>query len=83
MASKSERLDGEKSDEVIQPVTPRSSSDEEKAIEQPNLKKPLDWDGPDDPGNPWNWSHFKRVYHIIPPALVSFSAYVLSLSIAE
>jgi hypothetical protein len=22
-----------------------------------------DWDGADDPDNPWNWSKWKRIYH--------------------
>lgn len=35
-----------------------------------------DWTGPDDPENPRNWSKWKRRYHVLPPALISFSAYV-------
>lgn len=26
----------------------------------------LDWTGPDDPGNPQNWSRWKRSYHFWP-----------------
>jgi hypothetical protein len=33
-----------------------------------------DWDGADDPGNPQNWPSWMRHAHVIPPALVSFSA---------
>ncbi|KAH8801726.1 MFS multidrug transporter-like protein [Xylogone sp. PMI_703] len=33
-----------------------------------------DWNGPDDPENPFNWPKWKRVFHILPPALISFSA---------
>ena len=32
-----------------------------------------DWDGPDDPENPHNWSTGKRIWHTVPPALLSFS----------
>lgn len=31
-----------------------------------------DWSGPDDLGNPHNWSMRKRIFHAIPPALFSF-----------
>lgn len=27
-----------------------------------------DWDGPDDPENPWNWPTWKRVYHTFIPS---------------
>jgi len=33
-----------------------------------------DWDGPNDTGNPLNWPTWKRAYHVIPPAIISFSA---------
>lgn len=44
----------------------------EKAIAPP----PLDWDGPDDPENPFNWSLSKRVFHTLLTGLLSFSVYV-------
>lgn len=31
-----------------------------------------DWDGPDDPENPWNWSTGKRIYHTFIPASIAF-----------
>lgn len=37
----------------------------------------LDWDGPDDPENPQNWPAWKRHFHVVPPAIISFAAYVL------
>lgn len=54
-------------------------SDNEKSDERANLRYTAqDWDGPDDPGNPLNWSPWKRHYHIVPIAIISFSAYVHS-----
>ncbi|PQE05229.1 major facilitator superfamily transporter protein [Rutstroemia sp. NJR-2017a BBW] len=35
---------------------------------------PLRWNGPDDPDNPLNWPTWKRCWHVVPPALISFSA---------
>ncbi|KAL0635824.1 Polyamine transporter 4 [Maublancomyces gigas] len=41
---------------------------------------PLDWDGPDDPDNPWNWPSSKRWFGTIVPGcfclLVTFSSSV-------
>lgn len=31
-----------------------------------------DWWGPDDPGNPQNWSSGKKIYHSIVPPAVGF-----------
>lgn len=33
----------------------------------------IDWDGPDDPANPKNWSLGLRIYHTMLPALYGFS----------
>lgn len=50
-------------------------SDNEKSDERANLRYTAqDWDGADDPGNPLNWSPWKRHYHIVPIAIISFSA---------
>jgi hypothetical protein len=35
----------------------------------------LDWDGPDDVENPINWPTWKRYFHVVPPAIISFSAF--------
>ncbi|KAH4821383.1 hypothetical protein HBH61_016510 [Parastagonospora nodorum] len=32
-----------------------------------------DWDGDDDPDNPYNWSTWKRFYHAAAPALFGFA----------
>jgi hypothetical protein len=33
----------------------------------------LDWNGPDDPDNPHNWSTRKAIYHTINPAIFGFA----------
>lgn len=33
----------------------------------------LDWDGPDDPENPFNWPLWKRVYQTIGTGLLAFA----------
>ena len=49
----------------------------EKGTKAPNLPSdPKDWNGPDDPLNPLNWPMWKRHFHVVPPALISFSWYV-------
>lgn len=35
-----------------------------------------EWEGPDDPENPWNWPLWKKAYHTSIPALQSFTMYV-------
>lgn len=37
---------------------------------------PLDWDGPDDVDNPWNWSPVKRWYGTIVPGLLCLLVFV-------
>jgi hypothetical protein len=32
----------------------------------------LDWDSPEDPGNPKNWPRWKRIFHTSIPALFGF-----------
>jgi hypothetical protein len=39
-----------------------------------------DWNGPDDPLNPLNWSKWKRYFHVLPPALIGFTGYAVLLS---
>jgi hypothetical protein len=34
----------------------------------------LDWDGPDDPENPHNWTVGKKIMHIVAPAVISLTA---------
>lgn len=46
--------------------------DEEKVLSTPTSA--TEWNGENDPENPLLWSKWKRVYHIIPPGLISFAA---------
>lgn len=48
--------------------------DVEKADTSSNNTKGLDWDSPNDPGNPMNWPKWSRYWHVVPAALISFSA---------
>ena len=54
-----------------------NSENLEKGARIPDLPvDSTDWNGADDPLNPLNWPAWKRYFHIVPPALISFSAYV-------
>lgn len=57
-------------------MTPvESPTDPEKAtLPVPRTVAALDWTGLDDPENPQKWAKHVRIYHIIPPALISFAA---------
>lgn len=54
------------------PSVEQQQPDVEKATPK-TAASPLDWEGPEDPDNPLNWSSFKRHYHIVPPAALSFT----------
>ena len=43
----------------------------------PPLHTLTDWDGPDDPENPRNWSFGKKLYATAIPALYAFVVYVV------
>jgi hypothetical protein len=52
--------------------------DPEKGNERPAAAfNPTDWRGPDDPDNPLNWPAWIRYCHVVPPAVISFTAYVI------
>ena len=40
---------------------------------------PLDWTSPTDPDNPYNWTLWKRGYHILVPTVLSLVVLVLPL----
>jgi hypothetical protein len=33
-----------------------------------------DWNGDDDPENPYNWALWRKALHVLGPGLISFSA---------
>ena len=67
---------GEDSEKDI-PSPANGLQDTERGEVAPNIPAdPYDWNGPNDPANPWNWPNWKRYYHVIPPALISFTGYV-------
>ena len=39
----------------------------------------MDWDGPDDPGNPRNWTMGTKIYATAVPAMYAFAVYVVFL----
>ena len=42
-------------------------------ISNRDVRTAQDWDGPDDPDNPLNWSTRKKAYHTLVPALQAFT----------
>lgn len=53
-----------------------ATQDPEKGELRPTIPPdPNDWNGPNDPENPLNWNKWSRWYHVIPPALASFTGY--------
>jgi len=58
--------------ELELPQEPPTNSEQGEDIEK-QITNINDWNGPDDPENPLNWSTAKRFYHILPPALMSFT----------
>ena len=75
LSSSSETIiDPEKEATVPEPPTQRGD-DVEKAAPAPQAPtSATEWNGTDDPDNPLQWSAWKRHYHVIPPAIISFSA---------
>ena len=63
-------------DSKVELSSPASDNDDpEKGIEQQRTAlNPTDWNGPDDPQNPQNWPAWIRYCHVVPPALISFTA---------
>jgi hypothetical protein len=43
----------------------QSSEPEQRAIEQETKNNVVDWDGPDDPQDPRNWSTWKRMTQVV------------------
>ncbi|KAF8247065.1 MFS general substrate transporter [Wilcoxina mikolae CBS 423.85] len=76
----------EKSDPPSTDLSRSSSTAGEHEPSQP-LAAVLDWDSPDDPDNPWNWSMGKRWLGTVVPGalclLVTFTASVYAASVYE
>ena len=68
-------LDPEK--EVCSPVDGNNDLEKGKVAEKAPVAV-TDWNGPEDPDNPLNWPAWKRYFHIFPPAIIAFSAYVFT-----
>ncbi|PMD15579.1 MFS multidrug transporter-like protein [Hyaloscypha hepaticicola] len=52
----------------------KGNQDLEKGPSSHTPPAQLDWDGPDDPGNPHNWLLGKKIMHIVVPAVISLTA---------
>lgn len=57
------------------PVTDVEKQDVEEAVEEPRDPNIVDWDGPDDPENPLNWTKKKKVSATISIALITLLTY--------
>lgn len=74
-SSRGGALDSEKDE--LSPIDPQLDVEQAKLPGQiPPVPTASDWTGPNDPENPLNWPAWFRHYHIAPPALISFTAYV-------
>ncbi|KAK3073761.1 hypothetical protein LTR53_004341 [Teratosphaeriaceae sp. CCFEE 6253] len=58
-------------DKDLEKATPQDSSHSQPQPSQPTSA--ADWNGPDDPDNPLNWTMRKRALHIAPIAFLSFA----------
>lgn len=69
---------GKAEDEERENQLPITSLNQTPAIDvekAPSSQPPIDdYDGPNDPLNPWNWPTVKRGFHVFPPAFISFVA---------
>jgi DHA1 family multidrug resistance protein-like MFS transporter len=68
---------------AAQPVPPQSSLTIVTPMEQPKSPKEegtdsllVTWNGPDDPENPMNWSHWKKIWVMCQVSLLTFSVYI-------
>jgi multidrug resistance protein len=73
-----EKASASRDSEEMSPVD-KITSDSEKGVQEVNDNAPripasaLDWDGPDDPGNPQNWTTFKKAWHTGATATLGFA----------
>jgi hypothetical protein len=62
-------------DQIVSEENGELETTQEKGI-SPNASTTaqlLQWDGPEDPGNPHNWKGYNRVFQTAVPALMGFS----------
>lgn len=67
---------GEKENDVEKQLSRSQSLGQPIPPNQANLHHTttaLDWEGPTDPDNPWNWSLWKRTYYAASPAGLAFT----------
>lgn len=75
VGSRDDVHDGDKQDiDDLEKATTRGSRTSQPPVER--IKTAQDWTGPDDPGNPMNWSHFKKWRHVMATASLSFAVTV-------
>lgn len=55
---------------------PHSENITAQKLEKTPAAGPLNWDGPNDPDNPWNWSSGKRWFGTIVPGCFCMLVYV-------
>ena len=53
--------------------TPNMSSENHNVPQSLPHPAQLDWESPDDPANPLNWSTSKKMYQLIISSLMGFS----------
>lgn len=68
-------------DSIVESTSRATGSDIQLGSTTQLLASPpaLDWDGPDDPDNPYNWPTWRRVYITFSTALLGFAVYAGSL----
>lgn len=80
-----EMMDIEKKDAELGPssgadlIEPKIRGEEPQPPEKIDSIAPaeLDWDSPDDPDNPKNWTLRKKIYHLACIGLYAFTWYVI------
>jgi hypothetical protein len=68
----------------VAPTLVRASTDEEKASGETTIKWDdhiVDWDGPQDPQNPQNWSSTRKWTIIILISMITFNQYLILLDL--
>ncbi len=72
------KVEGENQPQSLQPPNPTATAEDSDVgtlvgdVEAGQATKSSDWDSPEDPANPRNWSFAKRVFHTAIPALYGF-----------